>query len=173
MLNDFKHNDKTILIESSLENKIWANLDDCSENISEIIEQYKESTKDILSLLEEVIKELEDMKALSVYWDFISDFFEEVRIRLGTNGPNGPNIWDKAKTIIVRRLRKRKDYFKQGLNEPSEQQNEYISELRSFLQTINMMTVEDIELMLSFKKKSHATSHQGEKTRGGRIERKV
>ncbi|CAB5174545.1 unnamed protein product [Rhizophagus irregularis] len=171
-LNDFKHNNSKLgcLLKNKLSlqedikklmwdniedwdkckiSENWVELDESTENVSKIIEQHKKSTNDILVLLEEVIKKLENMEALSVYRDFISEFFEAVKARLGTD------VWAKVKAAINRKLRTNKVNFKQN-------EEEYISKLRNFLQEINM-TVEDIELMMILKKKSNAEFHQGER----------
>ncbi|RGB43476.1 hypothetical protein C1646_749704 [Rhizophagus diaphanus] len=173
-LNDFKHNNSKlgyllknkISLQQDIKKVMWDNiededwdrckisenwveLDESTENISKMIEQHKKSTNDILVLLEEVIKKLENMEALSVYRDFISEFFEEVEARLGAD------VWAKVRAAINRKIRSKKVNFKQN-------EEVYISKLRSFLQEVNM-TVEDIERMMLFKKKSNAEFHQGER----------
>jgi Glu-tRNA(Gln) amidotransferase subunit E-like FAD-binding protein len=127
----------------------WVKLDESTENISKMIEEHKKSTNNILVFLEEVIKKLENMEALSVYRDFIFKFFEEVKAKLGAD------VWAKVKAAINRKLRSKKVNFKQN-------EEEYISKLRNFLQEINM-TVENIERIMLFKKKSNAKFHQGER----------
>ncbi|PKY47584.1 hypothetical protein RhiirA4_403566 [Rhizophagus irregularis] len=129
--------------------KNFVELDESTENISKMIEQHKKSTNEVLVLLEEVIKKLENMEALSVYRDFISEFFEEVEARLGAD------VWAKVRAAINRKQRNKKVNFRQN-------EEVYISELQSFLQEIDM-TVEDIELMILFKKKSNTEFHQGER----------
>ncbi|RGB43477.1 hypothetical protein C1646_488551 [Rhizophagus diaphanus] len=130
--------------------KNWAELDNNTGNIYRIIEEHKTATNNIVVLLE-VLKRFENMEALSalsVYRNFISDFFEEVEARLGTN------VWVKVRAAINRKLRNRKVDFKRD-------EEEYISKLRNFLQEINM-TVEDIELIMILKK-NNAVFHKRER----------
>lgn len=182
-LKDFKHNNSKLvcvlknkislqqdikkLMWDNIEDEDWdrckisenlAELDESTENISKMIEEHKKSTNDILDLLEEVIKKLENMEALSVYRDFISEFFEEVESRLGAD------VWAKVRAAINGKLRTKKVNFKRN-------EEQYISKLRNFLQEVNM-TVEDIERMILFKKKSNAEFHQGERLEPGEMREK-
>lgn len=141
-------------------------LEKSTENVSRVIKQQNKLVSDVLSFLEEVIKELEkvtkdldSMKALSIYRDVTSDFFDDVRAGVGAE------VWDKAKSAINKKLRFRKANFK-------KEDEESISKLQNFLREFNL-TVEDIELMVLFKRKSNAEFHQGERLELGEVREKL
>ncbi|RGB35677.1 hypothetical protein C1646_759012 [Rhizophagus diaphanus] len=176
-LNEFKNRDiklKSSLVEAFSSQRvniseIWndenisydcleklATLGESTENVRRAIEQYNKLNSDVLSFLEEVItelekviKKLESMEALSIYRDVISDFFIDVRAGVGAG------VWDKAESAINKKFRFGKVNFK-------KEDEEFISKLQNFLQEFNL-TVEDIELMVLFKRKSNTEFHQGER----------
>ncbi|CAB4393830.1 unnamed protein product [Rhizophagus irregularis] len=125
-LNEFKNRD-LILKSSFVEafsseqgniNEMWnddninydcleklAALGKSTENVGRAIEQYNKLNGDVLSFLEEVIKELESMEALTIYKDVISDFFVDVRTGVGAG------VWDKAESAINKKAQIRKSKF--------------------------------------------------------------
>ncbi|CAB5349334.1 unnamed protein product [Rhizophagus irregularis] len=111
-----------------------------------IMEAYKEGTKEILNILEEVINKLQSMETLAVYRDFVTDFIVELEVRF--------RDWPNAKSAIYSKIRQESVNY-------GQRDKECISELQNFLQAVNM-TVEDIELMIRFKKRSNKEFHKGE-----------
>jgi hypothetical protein len=86
------------------------------------------------------------MEVLAVYRDFVSDFLLELGLRF--------RYWPDARGAIYSKIRQDNENY-------GQRDKECISELQNFLHTVNM-TVEDIELMIRFKKRSNKEFHKGE-----------
>jgi DNA-binding transcriptional MerR regulator/roadblock/LC7 domain-containing protein len=118
-----------------------------SEHIFEITKAYGETTKQILDDLEKVISELRNKEILVAYRDFVADFLLELGLRF--------KDWPNARGAIHRKIRHEAVNYR-------EKDKEDISKLKDFLQEVGM-SVEDVESMIRFKKRSNEEFHRGNK----------
>ena len=91
------------------------------------------------------------LDALSVFREYITDFVEEIEVKLGTQ------TWNEVRNAIRRKRRKNAmDYEQEELV--------FISQLEILLKGVNKMTVKEFELLMAIKARSNTEFHKGEVT---------
>jgi hypothetical protein len=112
------------------------------------MDKQKEVFDSILKLLKEIMINKMYLKTLSIYRDYITDFVEEIEVKLGTEK------WNQVRNAI--RKKRNSDQL-----QPSFELEElvFISELEKVLKSVKM-SVSEFELLMEMKAMSNSEFHK-------------